>query len=385
VQGIQTAQKSAIFVKKEKEKKSAAMSSLRKLYHEWSEQLSGLFNWEHRQHCRVLAWMMVAIYVGKDVCLDRLGLNLPRDAKPESIAQQFRRWLKHPAIDSRMIYDPVARGMLQKMRSRRLRVQIDRVQIKSRQNVLMMSVSYRKRAIPLAWICLPHTGSSHYHHWTELLDYLESILPDQMTVIILADREFGSVDRLDYVTYKGWDYAIRLKGDVQFYLPNAKHLVMLNEIAPEIGTRYALTDIRITKSNFYAIHLACAWAVGSDEPWFIATNLAKPIQALKEYRRRFGCEEFFSDLKKRGFNWEDSMIRDPARFSRLLLALALLTVFLLELGRHLRLHQYDLELISPSHRRRLSLFQTARRWLRRRLAQDQLPAWWHLSLFRQFV
>ncbi len=100
---------------------------------------------------------------------DRLGLNLLRDAKPESIAQQFRRWLKHPAIDSR-IYDPVARGVLQKMRCRHLRVQIDRVQIKPRQNVLMMSVSYRKRAIPLAWICLPHKGSSHYRHWTELLD-----------------------------------------------------------------------------------------------------------------------------------------------------------------------------------------------------------------------
>ncbi len=86
-----------------------------------------------------------------------------------------------------------------------------------------------------------------------------------MTAIILADREFGSVDRLEYVTYKGWDYAIRLKGDVQFYLPNAKHPLMLNEIAPEIGTRYALTDIRITKSNFHAIHLAYAWAVGSDD------------------------------------------------------------------------------------------------------------------------
>jgi site-specific recombinase XerD len=51
-----------------------------------------------------------------------------------------------------MIYDPVARRMLQKMRCRRVRVQIDRVQIKQRQNVLMMSLPYRKRAIPLAWI-----------------------------------------------------------------------------------------------------------------------------------------------------------------------------------------------------------------------------------------
>ena len=361
------------------------MSSLRKLYHEWAEQLTALFDWEHPQHRKVLAWLMVAIYIGKDVCLDRIGLNLPREAKPESIAQQFRRWLKNKAIDSRMIYDPVARRVLEKMRCRRLRVQIDRVQIKKRQNVLMMSVSYRKRAVPLAWICLSHSGSSHYRHWIELLDYLESMMPDDMTAIILADREFGSVDRLEYVERKGWHYAIRLKGSVTFYIPNMKPTLKLSQIMPEIGTQYALTDIRITKNNFYPIHLACAWAVRSDEPWLVATNLAQPIRALKEYRRRFGCEELFSDLKKRGFNWEDSMIRATDRFSRLLLALALLTVFLLELGRYLRLKQYDMEIVSPSHRRRLSLFQTARRWLRRRLSQDRLPHWWHLGLFRQFA
>ena len=132
----------------------------------------------------------------------------------------------------------------------------------------------------------------------------------------------------------------------------------LNAIAPALGTPYALLNIAITKGTLYPIHLACAWALDSDEPWFIATNLPFPIQALKEYRRRFGCEELFSDLKKRGFNWEDSLIRDPARFPRLILALALLTVFLLKLGRHLRLLRYDLEITSPSHRRRLSLFQT---------------------------
>jgi hypothetical protein len=87
-----------------------------------------------------------------------------------------------------------------------------------------------------------------------------------------------------------------------------------NALAPDPGTHTALTDLKITKAELYRLHLACAWALGSDEPWFIATNLPQPIQALKEYRRRFGCEELFSDLKKQGFNWEDSLIRDAQRF-----------------------------------------------------------------------
>jgi hypothetical protein len=304
------------------------------------------------------------------------------------VGQQFRRWLKNKAIDPRLIYDPVARDVVRKLRCRRLCIQIDRVQIKRRQNVLMLSVSYRKRAIPLAWICLPHCGNSRYRQWVELLDYLETLLADDMSVIILADREFGSVDRLRDVVKKGWWYAIRLKSNVECYdlaWGQPFDWLPLNALAPAIGSHDALTDLKITKAELYRIHLACAWAVGSDEPWFIATNLPFPIQALKEYRRRFGCEELFSDLEKRGFNWEDSLIRDPTRFSRLLLALALLTVFLLSLGRHLRLHGYDLEITSPSHRRRLRLFQTARRWLQRHLAQDRVPLLLCLHPLGQFT
>ncbi len=340
------------------------MSSVRQLYHEWAEQLSRLFDWKRPEHGKVLAWLMVAICVGKDVCLERLGVHLPREAKPESVGQQFRRWLKNQAIDARLIYDPVARDVVRNLRCRRLRIQIDRVQIKRRQNVLMMSVSYRKRAIPLAWICLPHRGSSRYSQWVELLDYLETLLADDMSVIILADREFGSVERLRYVVKKGWEYAIRLKANVECYDPawgQPFDWLPLNALAPAVSTHYALTDIKITKAQLYPIHLACA-------------HSPQPIQALKEYRRRFGCEELFSDLKKRGFNWEDSLIRDPARFSRLILALALLTVFLVSLGRQVRLQRCDLEMTSPAHRRHLSLFQTAHRWLQRHLAHDRLPS-----------
>lgn len=364
------------------------MSSLHKLYHQISEQVSTLTNWKRPEHHKVLAWLMLAIFVGKDVCLDRLGLSLPVEAKPESIGQQFRRWLKNQAIDERMIYDPVARRVLKKMRCRRFRIQIDRVQIKKCQNVLMMSIWHRNRAIPLAWICLPHSGSSKYSHWVELLDYLEQILPDDGQVIMLADREFGSVERLAYVEKKHWGYAIRLKGSLYFYDSLWKQpfdWYKLNQIAPMMGNSYAISNLRLTKGDLYLTHIACAWAIGSDEPWFIATNLSYPIHALKEYRRRFACEELFSDLKKRGFNWEDTMIRDPKRISRLLLALALLVVFLLSLGRRIRLAHLDLEILSPSHRKRLSLFQMARRWLKRRLARDLLPDFLFKDILVQFA
>jgi len=364
------------------------MSNLHQLYQTWHAQLNSLFAWQHRAHGRVLAWLMVAIFIGKDVCLDRLGLYLPREAKPESIGQQFRRWLKNKAVDPRLIYDPVARRLLKQMRCRRLYVQIDRVQIKQRQNVLMLSVRYRRRAIPLAWICLPHKGSSNDEQWRQLLDHLAELIDAKHEVVILADREFGSVERIDYVKAKKWFYAIRLKGNIYTYSddrPERQAWLKLNAIGLKPGAKRWFKHLRLTKTDYLVTHVACAWAVGSKEPWFVATNLPTATQALKAYARRFGCEELFSDLKKRGFNWEDSRIRDPQRFSRLLLALALLVVFMLAIGRQVRFRQLDLEITSPSHRRRLSLFQTAYRWLQFRFARDRLPEWVYQHPFGHIV
>ncbi|MEM9954588.1 MAG: hypothetical protein AAF846_23465 [Chloroflexota bacterium] len=70
------------------------MSNLYQLYQQWNEQIKSLYDWRRAENHKVLAWLMVAIMVSKDVCLDRLGLGLPNEAKPESVAQQFRHWLK---------------------------------------------------------------------------------------------------------------------------------------------------------------------------------------------------------------------------------------------------------------------------------------------------
>jgi len=40
------------------------MSSVSKLYYEWAEQLTTLSGWKRPAHRKVLAWLLVAIYVG---------------------------------------------------------------------------------------------------------------------------------------------------------------------------------------------------------------------------------------------------------------------------------------------------------------------------------
>lgn len=69
------------------------------------------------------------------------------------------------------------------------------------------------------------------------------------------------------------------------------------------------------------------FAYEGDEACFVVTNQVASRRTLRHYARRFGCEPLFSDLKKGGFDVATSQLVPAERFSRLLLAVALLTVW----------------------------------------------------------
>jgi hypothetical protein len=88
---------------------------------------------------------------------------------------------------------------------------------------------------------------------------------------------------------------------------------------------------------------------------------------LRDYARRFGCEELFSDIKARGFNLELSQLQHTDRFSRLLLAIALLYVWVLSIARRVCITRQVRRLTYRIFDHRYSLFQIGRRWLSKQL------------------
>jgi hypothetical protein len=77
----------------------------------------------------------------------------------------------------------------------------------------------------------------------------------------------------------------------------------------------------------------------ADEACLVTTHRAPSHHTLREYRKRFGCEPFFSDLKKRGFDMSHSQLRHRDRSARLLLVLALLGVWLIGVGQQLTMRR----------------------------------------------
>jgi hypothetical protein len=343
------------------------MSSPQRLYHELYEALKRWQKWGRPELVQTLALLMVGIFEARDVRLSRIAERVPLDIQEDNVAQRFRRWLKNAAVDARVLYDPVAFGILIALRHTRLRIQIDRTQVNERLNVLMLSVYYRKRAIPLLWRVLGHKGSSTFKERNTVLAHLADLLPADCQVAILGDREFGTADMMRSIRAHEWDYCLRVKGS-QFISLKPGLWVKLKQLAPVAGTHSFLTDVILTQAQCYGpLHFALALDAHSTDPWFIATNLVPTRRTLRDYARRFGCEELFSDLKARGFHLQLSQLQHPDRFSRLLLAVVLLYVWVLSVARRLCFTQAAKAFTARPIFQRYSRFQFARRWLAKQL------------------
>ncbi len=134
------------------------------------------------------------------------------------------------------------------------------------------------------------------------------------------------------------------------------------------------------------------WRVGHEEPWFVLTDLAAQGCDATWYGLRTWCEQGFRCNKRGGWQWQQTRMENPARASRLWLALAVASLWVVTVGSQLETGPTDANpglpdlrsiLASPlqaCQRRRTRLFRLGRLWL-----LVQLIAAHPLPLPRQLV
>jgi len=242
--------------------------------------------------------------------------------------------------------------------------------------LLMVSLAYRNRAIPMAclrqyrryrWTWVKHVrGHSSTHKQLALLNYVRQLLPVDAAVFLVGDCEFGAVETLKWLDQWHWCYVLRQKSDTGLWFNFQNKWKPFGSFANRAGESHWLGHGYLTARNIYPTNLLIHWQVGEDEPWCLATNLPDREMALRYYRRRMWIEEMFGDLKKHGFDLESSMLHDFLRLSRLTLAVAFLYVWLISVGGR-TIHSGLRHLVDRNDRRDLSIFQIGLRYIQRRL------------------
>jgi hypothetical protein len=305
--------------------------------------------------------------------LSRIAGKIPGEAKRTSTTRRLRRLLDNPAIRVREWYEPVARQWLQAQYHvlREIRLIVDGTKVGFAHQLLIVSIAYRRRAIPLAWTWVKHVrGHSTASKQIALLSYVRSLLSPGTAVFLVGDTEFGATKVLKQLDEWRWYYVLRQKTTTGVWTELDQEWHSFGDYVHKAGHSVWLGAGYLTQSDMYLVNLLAHWKSDEKEPWCLATNLPDKHMALACYKRRPWIEEMFGDMKGHGFDLGATMLRSFLRLSRLTLAVALLYLWAMATGVR-TIRQGKRHLVDRNDRRDLSLFQIGLRINERKMTNAQ--------------
>jgi hypothetical protein len=356
---------------------------INQMYRNWIRRICELRPNQRITQVRNFVWLMVGMFHSRSVQLSQIAGKVLSNAKNLSTVRRLSRFLDNPAIQVRDWYEPIARQWLEAQFAwlGEVRLIVDGTKIGCGHQLLMISLAYRHRAIPIAWSWVKHVrGHSTGRQQLALLKYVKGLVPKESAVFLVGDSEFGSILVLRQLDQWRWFYALRQKTSPCVWDQAQRSWRTLGSYVHKAGQSVWLPNTDLTKKEIYRVSVLIHWAQGEKEPWCLATNLPDRSLTLRYYKRRMWIEEMFGDLKGHGFDLESTMLRHFTRLSKLTLAVAFLYVWLLSSGGKF-IRSGLRHLVDRKDRRDLSVFQIGLRLLDRKLLHS-LPVSPSLCAYR---
>jgi hypothetical protein len=297
------------------------MTGILRLADSIKAELEQFFPEQRKTQRGKLSLLVATMLDARSANLMDLAAALPLETDRTDMRYQWiARFLANPLVDTDAVMAPFARQVLDRQveGGEPLALILDQTKISERHQVLMLAVRFGERALPLAWRVETTRGAIGFETQKTLLDTVASWLPLSASVTLLGDRFYGTADLIGWCQERGWDYRLRLKGNLVVFDGDtrtmtkacaAKRVFYLEDV--ELTGKRARTNIGIIQDPGHA------------EPWIIAMSATPGYLKTLEYGGRWGIEPMFSDFKSRGFGVEDTHIHYPERLSRLILVMAL--------------------------------------------------------------
>ena len=175
------------------------------------------------RHLLTLAALMTGIVGSRRTNLPEIAPKAPDRAKAESRAGRYSRFLKNEKVTYAGFFLPFIEDLLRALSERGpLCIVFDGSCIGRGSIVLMASVIYKRRALPLAWI-VRRGKKGHFSAQVhlELLERLQGLVPDGAEVVFLGDGEFDSTALQEALTMAEWHYVCRTAKNTLLVLERA--------------------------------------------------------------------------------------------------------------------------------------------------------------------
>ncbi|MHC5854670.1 IS4 family transposase, partial [Nostoc sp.] len=260
----------------------------------------------------------------KTVSLEALATGLPIPILFESRRKKIQRFLSLNYINVEEIWFPIIKSWLEIYfpLNQVVDLVIDRTNWRCT-NLLMISVVWDKRSIPIYFELLDKLGSSNFEEQEAIFKKALPIFKNYKTVV-LGDREFCSLKLANWLTEQKVYFCLRIKKNA-FIEIEPEIWLQLKDSGLSPGVSFFYQGIKYTRTTgFISFNLVGKWkrkrfGVAPEEGWFILTNLNDLDSAIKAYKQRFDIEEMFRDFKSGGYNLEETNVSDQRLISLILL------------------------------------------------------------------
>ena len=275
------------------------------------------------QHINTLAMLICGIVSAQHVQFAQIADHAPlRGRKNESLITRFRRWVKQKTVTPEAVWLPFAKAVLASLAHAPLTIILDGTTAGRGCLVLMASVVYHGRAIPLLWTVVKgKKGHLPQDEHCALITRLQTVIPDTAQVMVLGDGEFDGTRLQAALRTAGWDYVCRTGVNITIYAHD--RVFPVGDLPLKRGEAVALENVQMTAERYGPVLLLGLWETNQDAPIYLVTSLSDPAAAADWYRLRFRIEGMFANHKSRGFQIHKSHLAKPERLARLLLATSL--------------------------------------------------------------
>jgi hypothetical protein len=295
-------------------------------------------------HVITLQMLVELLQKERQVSLERLATLFAQPIQFESRRRNLQRFLILPQLSIKGVWIPIVQYWLKQHfeRGQRLLVVIDRTQWKHH-NLLMVSVVYHQRTIPLYWQVLDKQGQSSLAEQKTVLRPVFALVR-RYRPIVLGDREFHSVALAAWLQQQRVHFVLRLpKRTTVEQFPNAGY-TRLDELPqfPRIAVHEV--QVRVTQQQgFGRFNLVTRWKrvyrqSKATQVWYLLTDLDTLDEALGCYAKRFSIEPMFRDFKSGGYHLEDTQLTRQ-RFLAIVLLIAIAYTLATDQGKRIRRKQ----------------------------------------------
>lgn len=274
----------------------------------------------HKARIKFVARFLLALYAVQTVNLAVLATAFSGTAEEDSNYKRLQRFLREFELPYAQLAEFVVKLLgipgPYTLALDRTNWKVGAVDL----NILMLSIVYRGIGFPVVWIVLPKAGNSDTRERVTVMEIFIDLFGAPAIACLLGDREFVGREWFRFLKRHRIKFQMRLHKDTLVRNGRGQFVQAWRLFCrTNINCPLVLPEAR----QMWGMELYLSGCRLKDGEYLILVSPEFGEQPHEEYRKRWGIETLFGALKSRGFNLEDTHLKDPERLSRLLALLAL--------------------------------------------------------------